>query len=775
MRLLQEIRRRKVVRVVVTYAAAAFVVLQVADIVLPALGAPGWVLAALVVLTALGFPVAVALAWAFDLTPDGVQRTAPLPAGAGHAGAQRGDRYGLALVAGVTLLSVAGGAGYLHRQVNQAPDLDPDRVLVLPFRVSADPSVAYLREGMVDLLATTLTRETGLYAVEPRTALTALRRVTGDDAVDLPLEEALPVARTIGAGQVILGSVVGAGSQVRLDASLVRVTGGRTIEARVQGSPDEITRLIDELSAQLLSQVAGETAQRLESLTSTSLPALRAYLEGQAAYRRSQFGRATHAFDRAVEIDSTFALAALYLNMMIGWDDASTPNQPRSGRLAWDNRSRLGAMDRALLEAHLGTDYPQPRSVARWIGDWERAMAALPERADAWFLYGDALIHHGATADRHDHVEAATRAFSRSLAIDSSFTPALVHLLDGALFAGDRDEARRLLDVLARTDTSAQAASYQYYARVVEFGDGTQAAALLAGMDTLPLNLLRNIGLTYLMRAGNMADSHRATVAYLRNAITPQEQLRALSDAYAIALNMGRPLEAVGYAAQALRLADGDADAWHARLLRDALFWGGDSAAAADAARTLARRQPGSAGSGALCALGQWHAWNGEAAGATAAAAKLEERASHGTDDGTALDRLCALTVRAITAHERDATGAAALLERADSLAATGPTGGVASLRALNFSIARLHELRGEQDLALRAVRRHVILPSATFMLSSRMLAEGRLAAAMGDLDAAREAYADYLRLRVDPEPAALAERHAVEAALARLTTERGR
>jgi hypothetical protein len=77
MSLFIELKRRKVFRAAVVYAATVFVVLQVADIMLPRLGVPDWAMSLIVLLVALGFPVALVLAWALELTPDGIRRTEP--------------------------------------------------------------------------------------------------------------------------------------------------------------------------------------------------------------------------------------------------------------------------------------------------------------------------------------------------------------------------------------------------------------------------------------------------------------------------------------------------------------------------------------------------------------------------------------------------------------------------------------------------------------------------------------------------------------------------
>ena len=73
----QELKRRKVVRVITVYAAAAFVILELVDIVSPALGLPSWTLSLVIVLLCIGFVISVILSWVYDITPEGVQKTKP--------------------------------------------------------------------------------------------------------------------------------------------------------------------------------------------------------------------------------------------------------------------------------------------------------------------------------------------------------------------------------------------------------------------------------------------------------------------------------------------------------------------------------------------------------------------------------------------------------------------------------------------------------------------------------------------------------------------------
>src|SRR5262245_31496562 len=131
----EELKRRKVVRVVLAYGAVAFAIAQGATTFFPVLHLPQWSITLVVLLCLLGLPVAAVLAWAFDVTDRGVVRDS----GAGSRG--RPIIAGFVVVAFVAL----GGAFAWKRLRTDEPALDPNLIAVLPFSVRADPSLAYLR------------------------------------------------------------------------------------------------------------------------------------------------------------------------------------------------------------------------------------------------------------------------------------------------------------------------------------------------------------------------------------------------------------------------------------------------------------------------------------------------------------------------------------------------------------------------------------------------------------------------------------------------------
>jgi TolB-like protein len=210
----------------------------------------------------------------------------------------------LALVA-----ALAAGAGLLARlgpKREALPPLTPEleqQVVVAPFRVSgASASLAYLREGMVELLSTRLADDSNERSVDAGAVLAAWRAAGLGGTSDEPRSTIARLAAGLGAERVVTGSVVGTQSRIVLTAGVTDAATGRLMgQASVEGAADSITSLVDRLAARLLVLDAGEEAS-LATRTSESLPALRAFLDGQAAFRRGNY---TGALRRAIQLDST--------------------------------------------------------------------------------------------------------------------------------------------------------------------------------------------------------------------------------------------------------------------------------------------------------------------------------------------------------------------------------------------------------------------------------------------------------------------------------------
>ncbi|MGH7587304.1 MAG: protein kinase domain-containing protein, partial [Gemmatimonadota bacterium] len=192
------------------------------------------------------------------------------------------------------------------------PDGGP-AIAVLPFSVHGR-DVDIWREGMVDLLSIGLDGAGGLRAIDSRTLLARWSESVGSSGVaDLRLS--LDVARRAGAGYAVVGSAVPAGPQVRLAADVYDLESGRSLgQAVAEGPSDSILALVDRMGMKILAIVFQGDSDDLPSIdlaavTTSSLPALKAYLNGEVRFRRGELVAAIEAWERAVRADTLFALA----------------------------------------------------------------------------------------------------------------------------------------------------------------------------------------------------------------------------------------------------------------------------------------------------------------------------------------------------------------------------------------------------------------------------------------------------------------------------------
>jgi TolB-like protein len=468
--LLSELKRRKVVRVGIAYGAAVFVVLQLADLVFPALGVPDWGFRFLVIGSLVGFPVAVILAWLYDLTPDGVRRTGR-HGDAGPVVARLGQvaLYTAAAIGVFTVLFVA----FVWVQPRSAMgDVAPGAsvIAVLPFTTEGS-EVEVLGEGMVDLLSRNLNQLGVIRTVDPRTVLIRWNEQAQDGR--LPPEAAYQLAREVGAGSILWGNVLEIGNNVRMDAELVNVDGVELARAEVAGSADDVLNLVDSLSVDLVRDIWRATrpipSVDLSTITSGDLTALRYFLDGERFYRASQWDSAVAYFSAAVEADSNFALAYVRLSYTAGWA-AGTPEiralEQRAAVKAVELVDRLPSRTQSLVRA-LGLWVGGPREEA--VDTLKAMVNRHPDDLEANYFLTDAGYHisyEGLGPVRPAVVEVL-EPFERIQALDPSFSPAFIHPFEVAFLRADT----ALID--------------RYYRALVSRADSLALAVYEAGLEAL--------------------------------------------------------------------------------------------------------------------------------------------------------------------------------------------------------------------------------------------------------------------------------------------------
>ncbi|MGQ0702498.1 MAG: BTAD domain-containing putative transcriptional regulator, partial [Gemmatimonadales bacterium] len=324
-----------------------------------------------------------------------------------------------------------------------------NRVVVLPFVVRGGERFGYLGEGMVDLLAATLDGAGSLRTTDPHAVLGYLRRHRVDPGDPAAGKQ---VAAQFKAGHYVLGTIVESGGRIGMRATMYRADGEMEAQAIADAAEDpELFTLVDGLTRQLLAQrydPKRERLSRLAVMTSASLPAVKAYLNGEARHRVGDREAAADAFRAAVREDSSFALAWYRLAVAAEW-----ALQPHEAALAVEravqHAGRLPERDRLLLVGW--------REYARGQADqaeavYRRVLDEYPDEFEAWLQLGEIQFHYAPA--RGTTIEASRAAFERVLALEPTHEAARVHLARVAALRGDQSVLAGYVSGLVQPDPS---------------------------------------------------------------------------------------------------------------------------------------------------------------------------------------------------------------------------------------------------------------------------------------------------------------------------------
>ncbi|HEY7482344.1 MAG TPA: serine/threonine-protein kinase [Gemmatimonadales bacterium] len=684
------------------------------------------------------------------------------------------SRGGLIAAGIFVVVGLAGSLGLLWKREPPAKPLDANLVAVAPFRIAGtDTSLRYLGEGLVDLLATKLTGQGGPRAADPRSVLIAWRRAAEGATGEVPRMEALRLAQGLGAGQLLIGNVVEGPGRVTLNAAVLAVPGGQSkSETSVEGPLDSLAVLVDRLAGRLLSLGAGEEEQRLATLTTASLPALKAYLEAQASYRRGQYARASTLFGHVLDLDSTFALAAVGL-LASAYRTGEYEGVWRGEQLAKASRDRLSPRDQAYLRVLLGMTFSDTTPYLSSLYNAEDFVHVASDRAEAYATLGEVLFNFGEKIGISTAHQRAAAAYRRALELDSSYAPARDNLVLISARSGDTATVRRLARLYQERDSAGDESDVVPRWRIaVALNDQAARDSIRADFEKTDVLNLMGIGQLSQYDGVALEDAEKAHEVWRRRESRGAYRYALFAELVALALNRGRP-------AEALRLQEEENPDWIVHQFNrvwNALYWEGDQPAGAAAARRLtelAQRLPRGERRVHLCVGEQWRLAHNQLGSARRTIAEL--RGARVTKDDPAEYIMaahgCAMLLEAMLSAAEKRADADRHLDRLDSLMRTGPPYRSAE-QAWNLVVARLKEAKGDNMGALAATRRRLYFYAEPLYLSTYLREEGRLAAAIGDREGAIRAYQHYLALRSDPEPSLKPQVEQVRAELAQLLDE---
>jgi TolB-like protein/Flp pilus assembly protein TadD len=448
--LLAELKRRHVFRVMIGYGVFAFAVLQVTEPIMHGADLPAWVLKAVLVALALGFPGAVILAWIFDLTAQGVKRT---PTASGPP-LSRSSRFLMPLSVAVTVLAIVGaggGAWYAWKQPGErgkaAPTVAPS-IAVLPFAdMSPGKDQEYLADGLAEEILNVLGRVDGLKVIG-RTSSFFFKGKTVEPG---------EIGKKLGVNSLLEGSVRRDGNRIRVSAQLVNaVDGARLWSESYDREMGAVLAIQDDVARDVASALRVRMVLAAREPGNPAPEAYSLYLQGEQILRQDDgtdgtdaVARAIAAYKGAVAADPTLAPAWARLSTILLVQDCTN-----SGCEERNERAAREAAARAIELAPGGSEGYSARGWQRMQldRDWDGARSDIEKAIRLKPGDGHAIARLGLVDAALGRLDDAIQDFKKSVELDP-LSPARWTELAGFLnakgdYAGARAAARAAAAIL---------------------------------------------------------------------------------------------------------------------------------------------------------------------------------------------------------------------------------------------------------------------------------------------------------------------------------------
>src|SRR5438270_3574501 len=395
-----ELKRRNVYKVAVAYAVVAWLLFQAASILLPTFEAPTWVMKAFTVFLALGFIFAVTISWAFEMTPEGMKRTADVSVDEVRSIPYWSKKKFAAFIIGVTVIAV----GLLAYQFFHAPrstttsNAGGKSIAVLPLlNESGDPKDEYFSDGLSEELIAALAQIRELKVISRSSSFRFKDRK----------EEPKTIGEKLGVATLLEGTVRKQGDKVRIVAELINAADGTELWSRIF---DRELKDIFAVQAEIAKAVAASLELTLLGTKDTAAvnastqnaEAHNAYLQGHFYFARrnvEDYRKAISLFDEAIRLDPDYALA--YAERAEAWTfigDLNVEQKKEAWAAAKRDAEKAVEVGRNLAEAHAAWGcvlFFCEWKFAEGLAELQRARKLAPANATANELLARILIYVG--------------------------------------------------------------------------------------------------------------------------------------------------------------------------------------------------------------------------------------------------------------------------------------------------------------------------------------------------------------------------------------------
>jgi TolB-like protein/Flp pilus assembly protein TadD len=473
----EEVKRRKVYRVAVAYVIAAGGIIQLASAAFPAWELPNWSLRLVIVLLLIGFPIALILAWAFDVTSQGIKTTPAVAAPGSHL-----RRNVIMLVATGIIISAAAGFFLLPRAAARKIDKS---IAVLPFEnLSDEKENAYFADGVQDDILTNLSKIGDLKVIS-RTSVMSYRGHTPN---------VRDIGKALGVSTILEGSVRRAGNRVRVNVQLIDATTDEHLWANDydRDLTDVFaiqTDLAQKIANELQAKLSPIEKARIENKPTQNNEAYLAFVEGHDLFTRpdkfqNETLKAEQLFEKATKLDPNFALAFACLGWAEDWIYHSydpTPVRKEKARSAIETAIRLQP---DLPEAHMALGfyhYYCERDYQKALDEFAIARKSLPNDSGVY-------LATGAIKRRQGKWDDSTANLEKAAVLNPKDSFLLVNLADNYRANRDFEKANQVYErAVAASPNSFQARAMKAYLAVDLKGDfgemEKELANVPAGID----------------------------------------------------------------------------------------------------------------------------------------------------------------------------------------------------------------------------------------------------------------------------------------------------